>query len=602
MANFLGLINSNSCQEKNTLFEQLKNEIKLFPWLTSTHCEHDDFSLEMAAISNAPLFISENNQGDYCLVLGNMFPALPNKNQAEWLLNRYQDLKIEAFNADGDFYFACIHLANGDIVLGTDSLGIFPVYYAAINNSLFFSTAPNLIRNALEKKPSLDIQGLVGHLLTMHVVGEQTLWQQIYRMTAGEVFIWNTEKGLRSLPINKLLCTTDYFDKSLEDCQHYFDQTLADVTRPTSSNVALLLSGGLDSRLIVGYLTQKHKTQPICYTLGSVNDNEYYCARKIAKQLSLSHTRIAIDDDAEKFVDLAYLQLKTESLANGFNDLSWWTAVTDIKEGGYHQFNGFLGDSSIGGSHIPWAYDKEIGTFTFDKMFGSINKWGLTPDQVTKLILPEVLGDSIEANLDSLRAQFEGNIGLPYQRAWYYDLTNRQRFHVGASSWRLSFSMWPIIPFANKKLLRLAAGMPGAVIMKRAAQQHMLIHKFPHLAVLPMDRNSMDLSPLCRPPLLARVCQKIDQKIHTLKASRQNESRYYYRVYDLNNKNWTRIRKEAVKDLSGLAGIMNLDYYKTITQNQNSALQLVDVIVSASPIKTLLGLSLLLNSEITKFQ
>ena len=398
MANIFGLINNTTGQEKNSIFEKLKNEIRLFQWLKSTGCNHGNLSLEVAAISNAPLFISENSQGDYCLVLGNMFRDLPNKNHAELLLNRFQDVNLQAFDSEGDFYFACIHLANGDILLSTDSLGIFPLYYSSTRDSFFFSTSPNLIRKSLAKTPSLNIQGLVGHLLTMHIVGEDTLWQQIYRMNAGDVIIWNAEKGLKSFSINKLLCTMDYFDKPLDECYYYFDQELTAATKPISNNIALMLSGGLDSRLIAGYLSQRHGTSPYCYTLGSNNDNEYYCAHKVTKKLSLPHRRIPIDDhDVEKFLDLAYLQINTESLANGFNDLSWWEAVTNVKDSGYNLFNGFLGDASMGGSHIPWAYDNTSKTFVFDKMFNHINNWGLTPVQISKLIPPQVLDNFIES-------------------------------------------------------------------------------------------------------------------------------------------------------------------------------------------------------------
>ncbi len=600
MANILGMVSKGIPQEGRDLLNRMQDKLLVFPWLKTTIFDNRTLAVNIAAIRAAPVTSIKSAAGDYSFVIGHMFPELPqSQNPAEYLLSLFTARGINAFEANGDFYLAGIHTARGELLLSTDTMGIFPLYYSTHKDSLIFSTTPSIIKQALKTTPGVSTEGLVGILLTMHMVGEQTVWERIYRAKAGHVLQWSKEGELRSHPVNVVSPSNDHFGKSLQDCQHLYHGTLADICRFPSGNIALLLSGGMDSRLVAGYMAHNHKSGFPCYTLGTATDNEFYCAAGVAKELLLSHIGIPVGDSIEdQSIRLAELQAGMESLSNGFNDLSWWDVVGKAKGTNTTLYNGFVGDPAMGGSHIPWAYDKDLDDYVFQMMFTENNKWGLTPDQINKLFLPGQLGSTVENNIETLRSMYDNNDGLPFQQAWMYDLLNRQRFHVGACIWRLSFSLWPRTPFADKRLLNLSAGMPGSTMLERWTQRNILRTKFPALAKLPLDRNSADISPLTNPSRSARIKLNIHKLALERLRLKQNETRYYYRVFDLNNPVWRSIRKHSTRCHTPLPAMLDPTEYKTLILEDRESVALEDGITGASRIKTLLALNFLTDTKL----
>ena len=95
-----------------------------------------------------------------------------------------------------------------------------------------------------------------------------------------------------------------------------------------------------------------------------------------------------------------------------------------------------------------------------------------------------------------MQRTWAGYSGLAAQKAWLFDLHHRQRLHVGAASWRLSFGAWPTMPYADAELLHVMAGMAPPAFAERCAQNNMLSEKFPQLAALPLDRGGPDTRPV----------------------------------------------------------------------------------------------------------
>src|SRR5690606_2627675 len=114
-----------------------------------------------------------------------------------------------------------------------------------------------------------------------------------------------------------------FFDTSFEQHIAMMSDAMAQaIEEHDGDEISSLFSGGLDSRLIAGYLQQKFGGAVTAYTFGDASDIEYICAHKITQHLGWDHLRMEIN--YKNYPQYALYQLDLDQAANGFNDLAWW--------------------------------------------------------------------------------------------------------------------------------------------------------------------------------------------------------------------------------------------------------------------------------------
>jgi asparagine synthase (glutamine-hydrolysing) len=233
---------------------------------------------------------------------------------------------------------------------------------------------------------------------------------------------------------------------------------------------------------------------------------------------------------------------------------------------------------------------------SFEGFFRRINRSGLPPGLLKRLLRPEVFGDLVEDTVARIRATYTGYAGLESHRAWCFDLHHRQRFHVGRSLWPLSFGTWPVLPTLDRDLLSLCGGFPASTLAERRAQDEILCTRFPDLAALPLDRNSYNTEPL-RPRLRHLLGRSVRSRLSTLSLagpSRDHtiERRYYYRVYDINGPGWVAIRHQAEQCRDGVLDLLDRRTLEQVLPSPETVTHFEDPIVEPSGMKLLLALLL----------
>ena len=107
MANLLGKSSNISGQNNRNFLDSLHSKLLIFPWLNTTKIDHNTLSVDIAAMSAAPISTWVNKAGDLCFVIGYMFPQLTKEDsQAKYLLSHFSAGGISAFDANGDLYLA----------------------------------------------------------------------------------------------------------------------------------------------------------------------------------------------------------------------------------------------------------------------------------------------------------------------------------------------------------------------------------------------------------------------------------------------------------------------------------------------------------------
>lgn len=591
MANFIAIFDSNS-DRRIRFINSVKEKLAPTDKLIIDSVEMHDFSAAWASIKNAQI-TKAFDKNTLSVIFGR--PVSDNINEeidANTIKNLWSNKETRTNSFYNGFYASIVYDINKGFMAGCDLLGIYPVYYWEYNNVLIAGSSPELFRYHPYFSRQLNPYGLISLLLTTHIMRGQTLMKGVKRLEAGFVLIFEPGKSANEEIQYRIKPSICHYDLPFSAHIDILNEKLEDtIIRHTGEqkNCSLLLSGGLDSRMIAGFLAEKNINYN-AITMGVDSDIEMRTARRVAKSLGLRQNGIEVE--FKNYPICAQKQAKWEHITNGFNDIFNWGYCNFLT--GNNLIMGHCIDAVIGTRYINWAYSPTSKEMSFDIFFTNINKWGIRPDFLKQLLNDSIHKNIIEEIIQEMRDIYNNFSSIESQKAWCFNLYNRQRFHVGSSAFALSFGACPIMPALDRKLLECAASIPASSIAERRAQVELFCNRFPKLAALPIDRNSYDTTPL-KPKiryLLKKEFQKKFRRFFGITKNGKIEHRYYYRLYDFDNKGWKAIRQDAEQYRSKLYEIFNKDRLNYILPSPDENVNIKDEIIDSSGLKTLTGLML----------
>ncbi|MFI5838500.1 N-acetylglutaminylglutamine amidotransferase [Catenuloplanes sp. NPDC051500] len=208
----------------------------------------------------------------------------------------------------GMFAFAIVERESGTLVLGRDRLGIKPLYYAETAQGLrFASTLPALLA-AGGVDTELDPVAL-HHYMTFHSVvpAPMTILRGVRKLPPATVRVISPDgRGADTVywqpsHSRSAIMTPEEWQGAL------MDKLRAAVARRMVADVpvGVLLSGGLDSSLIVALLAEQGQTGLTTFSIGfesagGESGDEFYYSDLMAKRFGTRHHKIKIG--AERFL------------------------------------------------------------------------------------------------------------------------------------------------------------------------------------------------------------------------------------------------------------------------------------------------------------
>ncbi len=226
----------------------------------------------------------------------------------EVILKAYYKWGIKAVNRfNGMFAIAFYDKSQDKLTLIRDRAGVKPLYYYFDENIFMFSSElKSFHQNSyFVKNKTISNDGLQSFLLYGSIKAPLTIFENCYKLLPGEYLefniktkdikksiYWNTKK---SIDKNK---SYEEYKQELEEllksaCEY---RMIADVP------VGVFLSGGIDSSLVCGILSQNHKLKT--FTIGMEDEklNEAKEAKQIANHLDTEHRELYIKSD--DFLDI----------------------------------------------------------------------------------------------------------------------------------------------------------------------------------------------------------------------------------------------------------------------------------------------------------
>ncbi|HEY6727714.1 MAG TPA: N-acetylglutaminylglutamine amidotransferase [Polyangiaceae bacterium] len=227
------------------------------------------------------------------------------------------EVLLKAFHAWGErcverlngmFAFAIIEHASGNVILGRDRLGIKPLYYCRVERRLRFASSLPALLAAGGVSHSINPVAL-HHYMTFHgvVPPPHTLLEDVQKLPPGTLMVIDQTGQTKATRYWQPVYGPAPGDagRGLDDWR---DETLAVLRRAVERRlvadvpVGVLLSGGLDSSLLVGLLAEAGHRRLETFSIGfeTVRDeagDEFQFSDLIAKRFETRHHRVFVDSE-----------------------------------------------------------------------------------------------------------------------------------------------------------------------------------------------------------------------------------------------------------------------------------------------------------------
>ncbi len=311
-------------------------------------------------------------------------------------------------------------------------------------------------------------------------------------------------EGVKTLPIN---CATVFRQSKIEfiprsasgavnsgsteaesiECLNGLMEKSLETWLGDSPHSLIALSGGLDSRLLLGYLKRSRKNITAA-TWGEPESDDFKLGVSLAQATNteyLTYTFSGKSAIAES--DLKFPGWRTESFSVNNVPFYWKGWIELLQTQNLPVIHGFLG-GPLGGGRLPkWGissnyFEQEIS----DAVITQLNTWGMnaTSDILLEFATPEFKYYLTKGVAQDLTNAFI-KIDQPYvyQRLMCLDFYYRQRRYLGnAISKILGIFLPTMLPFYTKDNLDFVLQLPLELILDRRIFRKLLLKQFPDLA------------------------------------------------------------------------------------------------------------------------
>ena len=187
-------------------------------------------------------------------------------------------------NITGSFSASLLDLKRQKIILCTDQIGLYPLYYLKQGTSWYISNSIILMGSVSDAE--FDAAGIVQRSVgpAYANLGSRTILKECKRLLPGECLRFDLEGNLLSKEYDNRL----YQEMSSSSQEHSLQKEYWKAYRREveycvnySKQVNIALSGGIDSRIALGAIPEGKEVN--CYTFGSPDNYESGIAKKLAR-------------------------------------------------------------------------------------------------------------------------------------------------------------------------------------------------------------------------------------------------------------------------------------------------------------------------------
>ncbi|MDD7911461.1 N-acetylglutaminylglutamine amidotransferase [Pseudovibrio exalbescens] len=401
------------------------------------------------------------------------------KSWAEW-----GDKAPEKFH--GMFAFAVHHHETGEVHLVRDRFGIKPLYYSQSNGRVAFaSTLPALLAGG-EIDTSINRIAL-NHYMSWHAVvpAPHTILNGVKKLPAATIRRYDRDGN-----VTDRVYWAPSFERSVEDEERSMEEwrdmvlsglrTSVDRRMIADVPVGVLLSGGVDSSMIVGLLAEQGQQGLATFSIGFEAANgergdEFVYSDLIAKHYGTNHTKIFIESsEMQKHLPDAIAAMSEPMVS--YDNIGFYLLSREVSKhirvvqsgqgadevfGGYHWYPKMVGANSPVEAYMDAFFDR-----SFDQMRAHLSKDYWTDRDESRAFVEQHFALSGATDPVDKALRLDTNVML------VDDPVKRVDSHT------MAWSLEARVPFLDHELVELANRIPsrhklaheGKGVLKEAAR------------------------------------------------------------------------------------------------------------------------------------
>ncbi len=221
----------------------------------------------------------------------------------------------------GMFAFAIVNTLLKEVFIGRDHLGIKPVVYYQDADSIAWASEIQALKAVPNFIADIDYYAIDQYLKYQYIPAPRTVFRKVNKLMPGHFMVLGFNGAIKSVK--------QYWDLKFSPKKRTEQQWLKRLEQEVKTSVAMhtvsdvdfgaFLSGGIDSTLIVKYMTEVLGTGIKTYTIGfkEAKVNESHHAQKVADRYKTDHTSLTLEGDA-----LEILPLLVKHYGEPFGDFS----------------------------------------------------------------------------------------------------------------------------------------------------------------------------------------------------------------------------------------------------------------------------------------
>jgi asparagine synthase (glutamine-hydrolysing) len=225
----------------------------------------------------------------------------------ETIVHAYEEWGEQAFSRlRGMFGIALWDRTSKTLLLARDRVGIKPLHYAIRGGRLWFGSEIKSILASGEIEPALDPSALDNFLSFLYTPADQSIFQGIRKLPPGHLLRWHG--GETSIERYWKLPAAESFTGSEDDAVDALEECLADAVRShlvSDVPIGALLSGGIDSSLVVGLMVRASSRAINTFSIGFDEPayDELDGARRVADAFGTDHHEYVVRPQAVSILE-----------------------------------------------------------------------------------------------------------------------------------------------------------------------------------------------------------------------------------------------------------------------------------------------------------
>jgi asparagine synthase (glutamine-hydrolysing) len=199
-----------------------------------------------------------------------------------------EEREISAFLDRLDGHFALVCECPGEVIAAVDPIRSFPIFFLDSNSETIVAAGTDELRSYIDSA-NVDPASALALAMSGYTIGNKTLYKKLHQLAPGEFLMAGGKGGARRVRYHR------YSPWAIvEDSEEAFERRFADlnmlvherIARQAQNRlIAIPLSAGRDSRVIVSTLAEVGARNVMCFAYGLPGNYEVEASRKIAKRL-----------------------------------------------------------------------------------------------------------------------------------------------------------------------------------------------------------------------------------------------------------------------------------------------------------------------------